>query len=240
LAYHLRGEALLALNRLEEAERAFGRCLKRTPAFGPALRGRGSARVRWGDFAGAVEDYTWALQVQRDASLLTHRGWAYFFTDAWKLAERDFDEAIRLDARPGDAHVGRGLARVMAGDYRRAVADADDVLRRHQPQTPEMMHNVACLFAVAAARVRADAAEPERQALEATFRGRALAALREALLLVPPPQRLAFWREKMRPDPALDSIRHSAEFARLDDQLQKEFGRAGRDGTKEAAHLGKK
>jgi serine/threonine protein kinase/Tfp pilus assembly protein PilF len=222
LAHHLRGEALLALNRAADAERSFSRCLEYRPAFGPALRARGQARVRLGNFAGAVEDYTEALHVERDASVLAHRGWAYFFTDAWKLAEHDFDAAICLDARPGDAHVGRGLARVMLGDYRRAVCDADEVLRQGKPETPEMMHNVACLFALAAARVRTDAAERDRAALEDGYRRQALAALRKALLLVPPGQRLAFWREKMRPDSALDSIRQCAEFVQLDSELQRE------------------
>src|SRR5262249_50189719 len=62
LAHHLRGEALLALKRLPEAERAFGQCLKHRPGYGPALRGRGSARVQLGDYAGAVEDDTQAAQ----------------------------------------------------------------------------------------------------------------------------------------------------------------------------------
>jgi tetratricopeptide (TPR) repeat protein len=223
LAHHLRGEALLALNRAAEAERSFSQCLRHRPAFGPALRARGQARVRLGDFAGAVEDYTEGLRLERDASILTHRGWAYFFTDAWKLSEHDFDEAIRLDARPGDAHVGRGLARVMLGDYRRAAADAEEVLQGGKPDTPEMMHNVACVFALAAARVRADATEREREALEGGYRRQALAALRKALLLVPLGQRPTFWQEKMRPDPALDAIRQATEFVQLDDQLHKEM-----------------
>jgi len=226
-AHYLRGKALLELNQPQEAERAFGECLRHQPGFGGAYRGRGQARVRQGDFSGAVADYTQAVEQQRDASILTHRGWAYFFSDAWKLAEHDFDEAIKLDAQPGDAYVGRGLARVMLGDYRRAVADADEALRDHRPDMPEMMHNVACVFALAAARVRADAGEPQRAALETGYQRQALTALRQALLLVPAGQRLAYWQEKMRPDPALDSIRNLAEFVQLDSELQKEFGAAG-------------
>jgi serine/threonine protein kinase/tetratricopeptide (TPR) repeat protein len=233
LAHHLRGEALLKLNRPREAEQAFGQSLKHKPGFGPALRARGEARTRLGDFAGAVEDYTQALAAGRDASVLEHRGWAFFFTDAWKLAERDFDEAVRLDARSGAARVGRGLARVMLGDYRRAVADAERALREHEPRSPEMMHNIACVFALAASRVRADAAEPQREFLETGYRRQSLAALRKALDLVPPRSRLAFWQEKMRPDTALDAIRQSEDFVRLDRLLQKDFSE-GADGEKGA------
>jgi serine/threonine protein kinase/tetratricopeptide (TPR) repeat protein len=225
MAHHLRGEALLELGRPQEAQSAFGACLKVKPDFGAAYRARGQAHVRLGDFAGAVEDYTQALHLERDASILTHRGWAYFFTDAWKLAEHDFDAAVRLDAEPGDAHVGRGLARVMLGDYRQAVADADAVLGRNKPDTPEMTHNVACLFALAAARVRADGGERERAALEVGYRRQAMGALRRTLQLVPAGQRLAFWRDKMRPDSALDPIRNSAEFVQLAGQLQEELSR---------------
>jgi tetratricopeptide (TPR) repeat protein len=221
LAHYLRGEVLLKLNRPRQAERAFGRCLRHRPGFGPAFRGRGAARVRRGDFAGGVEDYTRAVHLERDAGILAHRGWAYFFTDAWKLAERDFAAALRLDGGAAEARVGRGLARVMRGDYRGAVADADEALRRHPPDTPEMMHNLACLFALAAARVRADAAAAGRAAAEASYRGRAVAALRRALALVPPGQRLIFWRQKMRADPALDPIRHSAEFVRLEKEVRR-------------------
>ncbi len=220
IAHYLRGQALEDLHQPREAEQAFSRALQARPSYGAAFRGRGQARVQQGLFAGAVEDYTQAALLERDASILLHRGWAYFFTDAWKLAERDFVEAIQLDARSCDARIGRGLARIMLGDYRAAVADAEEVLRLHGPDTPEMMHNLACLFALAAARVRSDAGESQRQVLEARYQGQALTALREAVLLVPGEQRAAFWREKMRPDTALDSIRSRAEFAALDRNVQ--------------------
>ncbi len=222
-AHYHRGESLLALNRLPEAERALTECLRNGPPFGSAFRRRGLVRVRQGHFAGAVEDYTEALHLERDASILEHLGWAYFFTDAWKLAEKNFEEAITLNGKPGDAHVGRGLARVMLGDYRRAVVDAETVLSANKPDTPEMMHNVACIYALAAARVRADSVEMQRETLEKRYRQQAIATLGKALRLVPADKRFAFWDEKMRPDLALDSIRPSAEFTQLDTRLQKEF-----------------
>jgi tetratricopeptide (TPR) repeat protein len=216
LAHHLRGEALLALNRDRDAERAFGECLAREPTFAPALRARGSARMRLADYAGAAEDYSQALRQEPGAEMHAHRGWAYFLADAWKLALRDFEEALRLDAGRSDASVGRGLSRVMLGDYRGGVADAEGALRRKKPDSPEMLHNVACIFAQAAARVRADATEGRRRDLEARYGRQAVVALRAALSRVPPRQRPAFWQEKMRPDQALDPIRGVAEFIDLD------------------------
>jgi tetratricopeptide (TPR) repeat protein len=216
VAHYMRGEVLLALGRPQDAQTAFGECLKHKPEFGSAYRARGQARVQLSDFVGAVEDYSEALHRERDSSILTHRGWAYFFINAWRLAEHDFDAAIRLDANPGDAHVGRGLARVMLGDYKRAVADADTVLARNRPDTPEMMHNIACLFALAVGRVHSDSSERDRQSLEDSYRKRAVSALREAIQLVPTKERLAFWRDKMQPDSALDPIRSTREFVELE------------------------
>jgi tetratricopeptide (TPR) repeat protein len=229
----LRGEALLRLHRYAEAEQSFGESLQRAPAAPATYRGRGLARIQLGDFGGAIEDYTHALRSAREADLLAHRGWAYFFTDAWKLAQRDFEDALRLDANRSDAYIGRGLVRLMLGDYRRAVADADEVLRRKAPDEPEMMHNLACLFALASSRVKADAAERERGALEARYRQQALEALRKTLPLVPPPQRLAFWQEKMIPDTALDPIRNAPEFLQLDRQVRQEASQLGRETKKE-------
>src|SRR5205814_1744757 len=117
----------------------------------------------------AVTDYTRALDLAPDGDIYQHRGWAHFFADARKLALRDFAKAIELDPEAGDAYTGRGLARVLLGDYREAVADAEAALRR-KPRTPEMMHNIACIFAQAVARAEADPHEKERRALAAGYR----------------------------------------------------------------------
>ncbi|HKB38955.1 MAG TPA: hypothetical protein VKD72_21105, partial [Gemmataceae bacterium] len=174
-------------------------------------RGRGLARLRLGLFADAIDDFGRALEPRPDAELRLQRGWAYFFLDAWSLAERDFAEAIRLGSAQPDAWAGRGLARVMIGAYRDAVADAEETLRR-QPSTAETYHNVACVFALAAGRAEADSALKERAALSARFRVRAVGAVAQALGLVPAGQRAAFWRNKICPDRALDAIRSTAEF----------------------------
>src|SRR5207248_1275124 len=98
------------------------------------------------------------------------------------------------------------LARVMLGRYRAAVADAEAALRR-QPGSPEMMHNIACIFAQAVARAEADREEKDRQPLAEVYRRRALEAVRQTLRMLHPEERLAFWRDKVLPDPALAPIR---------------------------------
>jgi tetratricopeptide (TPR) repeat protein len=169
--------------------------------------------MKLGKFPDAVEDYTRALERSPDADIYQHRGWAHFFADAWKLALRDFSKAIELDPEAGDAYNGRGLARVMLGDHRGAVADAKAALRR-RPQAPEMMHNVACIFAQAVARAEG-APEEDRPGLVDDYRRRALEAVHQTLAMLRPEERMSFWRDKVLADPALAPIRHDAEFRRL-------------------------
>jgi serine/threonine-protein kinase len=218
MAYEVRGRALLALGRCQAAERSFDQYLRSGgEEVSDIFRGRGLARMKLGKYPEAVEDYTRALERVPDAEIYQHRGWAHFFSDAWKLALRDFSKAIDLDPAVGDAYTGRGLARVMLGQYRQATADAEEALRR-KPGTREMMHNIACIFAQAAARVEADVQEKNRQSLAESYRSRALEAVRNTLAMLLPKERLQFWQDKILPDTALAPIRNEAEFQRLKDE----------------------
>jgi tetratricopeptide (TPR) repeat protein/tRNA A-37 threonylcarbamoyl transferase component Bud32 len=206
LPFGLRARALLELHHYEQAQQSFDDYFRLNgEATADAFAGRGLARMRLGRFPEAVDDYTQALQRRPGAELYQHRGWAHFFADAWKLALRDFEQSIRLDPEQGDAYTGRGLALVMVGRYREAVADAEEALRR-RPDTPEMMHNVACIFAQAAGRADADAEHYRRLALE---------AIRKTLAMLRPDERRAFWEEKILPDAALTPIRATDGFKQI-------------------------
>jgi tetratricopeptide (TPR) repeat protein len=218
LPYEVRGRALLALGRYEQAERSFDQYLQSGGEEKPDIfRGRGLARMKLGKYPEAAEDYTRALERAPDADVYQYLGWAHFFADAWKLALRDFSKAIELDPDAGDAYTGRGLARVMLGHYRGAVADAEAALRR-KPGTPEMMHNIACVFAQAVARAEADSQAADGRPLADRYRQSALEAVRQTLAMLRPEERLSFWREKILPDDALAPIRNDAAFKRLQDE----------------------
>jgi tetratricopeptide (TPR) repeat protein len=212
------GMALLKLRRYDQAARAFDGYLEQGGLpMTDVFLGRGHARLQQGDFLGARDDYNQALRLNPDAKTYCQRGWAYFFADAWRPAERDFEEALRLDPGLGDAYTGRGLARVMLGQYALAVGDAEEGLRR-KPATPEMMHNLACIFAQAVARAREDPGRADRATLAQTYRNRALHTIRRTLDLIPARERPAFWRDKICPDKALDPIRDSPDFRRLSEE----------------------
>ncbi len=213
--------ALLSMERYELAERSFTRYLQKGgPKKSDIFRARGLARMKLGKFSEAVDDYTRALELALDAEIYQHRGWAHFFADAWKLALRDFSAAILLDPTSADAFAGRGLAQVMLGHYREAVMDAETSIRR-DPRTPEMMHNVACILAQAAARAEADSHQPDRQTLADSYRRRAVHAVHETLARVEPRYRAAFLMQKVVPDAALDPIHNDADFKMLQGRYRK-------------------
>jgi hypothetical protein len=131
----------------------------------------------------------------------------------------------------------------MLGQYREAVADAEEALRR-QPATPEMTHNLACIYAQAAGRVEADTAEKDRTTLAERYRSAAVKAIRRTLAMVRPQDRAAFWRDRILPDSALDPIRDSPEFRELLREQAagsgEEAGRRGASGAdfvRPAVHL---
>jgi tetratricopeptide (TPR) repeat protein len=228
--HQVRGQALLQLARYAEAAQAFDHYLANGGnATVELLRGRGRARFQAGDYLGARDDYTQVVQHAPDTEIFLHRGWAYYFADAYKAALRDFQEAVQRDANNPDAYVGRGLAQVMLGEYRAAMGDASAALRL-KPQAPEMMHNVACIYALAMAKVANDPAALDRRNREADCRAQAIGAIRATLALIPTAERARFWQEKIAPDPALDAIRGSAEFAELDALYNAAPGRAATAG----------
>jgi tetratricopeptide (TPR) repeat protein/predicted Ser/Thr protein kinase len=224
-AHEIRAHALLKLKDYDQAARSFDQVVTRGgKPKADVYRGRGLARMKLRNYLGAMDDYARALEIQPDGDLYAHRGWAYFFADAWKPALRDFEQAIQLDPANWDAFTGRGLSRVMLGQYREAVADADAALRQ-QPATPEMRHNLACIFALAATRVEADARQTNRAALAARYRERAVEIVQHTLAMLPPKERGPFWRDKVLPDQALASIRSSSGFKQLAAQYA-DFGPA--------------
>jgi serine/threonine protein kinase/Tfp pilus assembly protein PilF len=220
LSHEVGALAQLALGHYEQAEKSFDSYLAKGGAEKlDVFRGRGLARMKLAKYPEAAEDYGRVLEQAPDDEIYQHRGWANYFSDAWKLALRDFSKAIELSPESGDAYTGRGLSQVMLGNYKAAVADAEAALIRH-PRMPEMMHNIACIFAQAVGGVEKNQLEPDRQPLTASFRKRALAAVLETLSMVSPEERRSFWHAKILPDTALTSIRNEPEFKRL----QEEYG----------------
>jgi len=216
----------LSLERYEDSAHEFTTFLKRGGAPNADIfRGRGKARMELGDYSGAVDDYTTALWLQtvddgtgpsvirRDDEweIWNHRGWAYFFAGAHRLALKDFETSIGLNAPRVDPLVGRGLARVELGQVLEAVEDANAALKQFCDD-PAMLLNIACILGRAASR---NDTNPQHTHL-------AVATLRQALGLLPAPMRMEFWGKVLKDD-CLRVIRVSAEFQELEKLLERDF-----------------
>jgi hypothetical protein len=129
---------------------------------------------------------------------------------------------LRREADQADAHAGCGLCHAYLGEHREAITEARKV-QDCKPTQPETLLNLACLYALASARVEEDTAEKDRSRLAAEYRGEALAALGQALDSVRAEDRPSFWRQKVVTDTALASIRKTLPFV----QWQEQFGQAG-------------
>lgn len=216
-AWQVQGEVLVKLERFADAVRAFDRRLALAPPTLDVLRVRGFAYMKLGDYVTAIDVYTRALALHRDAEICQHRGWAYFFADAFRLAERDFNESLKLQPDIADALLGRGLARVYRGDYGPAIGDAD---KAGEVASPEMEVNRACIYAQALIHVDADGRQSQRKALQQQCEEKALASLRHVLELVPKEGRASFWREKILTDSGLQPLRKLPGFQNLGQAFQ--------------------
>jgi tetratricopeptide (TPR) repeat protein len=202
LAQRLRAEALFQLGRFREVIEAFDRYLQTGKPLESVYRGRGLARAELGQYPGAIEDYTKALELQPSAAVLAYRGWAHLVCEAPKLALRDFELALELDAKNADAHNGRGIVLASQGRAREAVKAAEAALR-HGAMSPRLLYN--------AARIHALCEGHERRALD---------LIREAVELLPAGQRGAFWSKYIRSDTALQAIRGYPQFQQLDAAME--------------------
>jgi serine/threonine protein kinase/Tfp pilus assembly protein PilF len=213
--------ALLALHKSKEAAKACDHYLEKGQPVAEVFRLRGRARSRQGDHGAAVDDFSRCL-VAADADLLVERGWEYFESQAWNLALRDFQGALRLDPENHYALNGRALGYAYTGQYREAVKDGEAALRR-TPASPVRNYNIACVYAVAAAKVAADDKTADRAELAGRYRSRAMELLQASLDLRAEKDRQSFWRDTVQKDTALESIRKEPRYVRLEEQ----YGRPG-------------
>ena len=203
LAQRLRAESWFRLGRFDEVVKSLDRYLEKGKPLESVYRGRGLARAELGQYAGAIEDFTKALELHPSSAVQAFRGWSYLVTEAPRLALRDFELAIKLDPKNGDALAGRGFARARLGRFVEAVADADAAMRVG-PSSPRLLYNVARIYA------QCPGTPPVR----------AVEVLKRAIELVPPAQRKSFWAVHVQKDQALASLRRQPLYVQLQAQLR--------------------
>jgi tetratricopeptide (TPR) repeat protein len=204
LGQRLRAEALFRLGRFQEVVEAFNNYLKTGKPLESVYRGRGLARTELGQYPGAIDDFTKALELHPTSAVQAYRGWTYLVTDAPKLALRDFELAIELDPKNGDAYNGRGFARAKLGRHREAIEDATEALRQG-PTSARLYYNAARIFAQC----------------PSPYPRHALALVEQALSLLPAGERRSFWSTHIQKDQALAVLRHHPSFVRLEAELSR-------------------
>jgi tetratricopeptide (TPR) repeat protein len=223
-AYRWRGETLFKLKRFSEAIQSFDQYLEKGgKVTAKVYESRAMARGQAKDHAGAVEDYSRALVLEKEpkeiTGVLVNRGQAYLACQADQPALRDFEEVIKRDAGNSTAYLGRGFVRVRKGDIPQGVKDAEKAIQV-DPKNPKTTYHAARIFAQAAGKMDSDKERSNRQAIDKRFyyQDRAVALIRRALLLLPEQQRERFWKENVAADSSLGAIRHTYAFSQLEEQ----------------------
>jgi len=91
---------------------------------------RGVKKARSGNYKGAIQEYTQAIQVDPDnAQAYCQRGLAFYKLRAYKEAFADYSQALRLDPQLAEAYYHRGTARRKLGYSQGAIQDFDQVIR---------------------------------------------------------------------------------------------------------------
>ena len=140
------GGDLVPAGPFRGGHQAFDRYLETGKPLESVYRGRGLARAELGQYPGAIDDFTKALELHPTSAVQAYRGWTHLVVDAPKLALRDFELAIELDPKSGDAYNGRGFVRAGLGRHREAIQDAAEALRRGPP-SPRLLYNAARIYA---------------------------------------------------------------------------------------------
>src|SRR5215203_1226551 len=111
-----------ACTRLLERERESAN----VPGF---FNNRGVAKVRMGDHAGAIEDFTNALDRNpRYLDALRNRGLARQLMGDYDRAIADYNQALRIDSRLAALYNARGSTLLSKEEYDRAIADFDKAI----------------------------------------------------------------------------------------------------------------
>ena len=138
LHYH-RGEILLDLGRLKEAEAAHSKAISLHPSAWTYLF-RGITRTVSQDYKGAIADFNKAIELQpKFAIAYSARSTARIAIGKEKAALADVNQALELHNYAGH-YLAKGLVYFTLGNYEQAVADFTKVIKR-DPFEKETIYN---------------------------------------------------------------------------------------------------
>jgi tetratricopeptide (TPR) repeat protein len=210
-----RAKTLIELDRRAEAGQALDQYLRaKGPPTAEVYQARGLIHFQVRAYPEAVEAFTRCLLLGDDKDALAYRGWAYLRLDALRPALADFEAVLRKDPDHANALCGRGHVRVRQGQVSAGVADAEKALA-HGPQEPPLLFSAACLYARAAAQLKAQSRDRSSLGRVDSYQERSVQLLRSALERVPEGQRRAFWRANITNERELRTLRRAPEMIAL-------------------------
>jgi tetratricopeptide (TPR) repeat protein len=113
-------------NDLAAALEKFDEIIRRAPDYSGVYGNRGNVRRLLKDYAGAISDYTKAIELQsQNAYALFGRGMAYVEqpTPDYALADADFTAAIEVTPEIGMFYRSRAVAKLKLGHYLESMLD---------------------------------------------------------------------------------------------------------------------
>lgn len=226
-----RGAVLVSLGRHEDALRAFDE-FQRDGGEPNAVfhHYRALCRQQSRDFAGAIDDWSRAAELEPSAKHHHARGGVYLAAGNLAIAVRDFERAIELDPNHADAHFGKALALALGGRHAEATAAAERALGLEDPSFRGEL-KAATVFAAAAPRVVLSDEERKRQGpnerqLSIRYLQRSADLLRAALEHEDAARRDDMWLAIVEADPQFKPLLAEPEFKKLRRQVFEEAGNA--------------
>ncbi len=231
-ASQLRAFCLIELGRNQEALKSLDAALKKGTPTVDLYLARARARITLGDYAGASDDYTFALGVvpagsdtaaATRARILGQRGWTYLFRGQPESAQRDFDDVIKFEPANSDALVGRGTARVKLGFHQEGVADSKEAMRLG-PASHRLSYKAARVCGQAVEKAEADRSPlPNRGQLISEYQDLAVAYLRTAMEQLPESDRKMFWQDVQKDYIAFSALQRTNVYLRWKAENEKRF-----------------
>jgi len=224
-----RGAVLVGLGRPADAVEAFDEFVRDGGEPNAVFyHHRALCRQHAMDFAGAIDDWSRASELEPAAKHHHARGAVYLAAGNLGIALRDFERAIELDADHTDAHYGRALALALGGRHAAAAAAAERALELDDPSFRHVV-KAAMVFAAAAPRVVLSDEERKRQGpterqLAIRYLQRAVELLEQALGHEPADRRDDLWEQHVAEDPHFRPLLAEPEFRQL---RRRVFGEAG-------------
>src|SRR5262249_53618405 len=125
----------VSVGRFRDALPLLEKAVAREPGHSAAQFVLGYCCHMLGMYPRALERYEVARSLQPDDPRPSHnRGLIYLLLKQYADAERELDEAVRVDAENADAYKNRGLVRLRRGRFAEAVEDLTRALEKGAPE----------------------------------------------------------------------------------------------------------